>query len=502
MLKFLGARNLHFILLFQVLVVISVITDSDFFFHLAAGKYIVEHLTIPSVDVFSYTMSGHPWVVHEWLFEVLVYLLDAGFGRFGITVLTSAIATITIVVAVRTCRINNFPLELVVTIAVAILVYAFFMPRPHIFTFLFLSLFLLGLFRMKNAGDISVIRWAPLMMLVWVNMHGGFILGIALLAFFLACEFGYAAYRGVLQEKRRYLIRLGVIFFLTIAASAVNPYFFDHLLFPFHLMSQGSVQSINEWKSPDFSVAILRLYLVFYVLFFLVYFFSPGKPDLSDVAIPLVFVAASFTALRHLPLAVIALTPFLVQQLITLKVPDVVGAAVRSGSSKSAELGNAEYVLNFLILSIVTAVLVMNYQTWHKQDEIKLNGHLPVSASDFVIREGISGNMFNPYQSGGYLIYRLFPQRKVFIDIRADLYSDDIMSDYMVIDGAKSGWEALLQKYAVNYVICKDSSPLRQAIEKSKEYVGVYDDKAFAVFVRNTAINRDLIEKHRMASSM
>ena len=496
--KLLETRNLYYLLLFPLLTFYTVISDSDYFFHLAAGEYILSHLSLPHVDPFSYTMAGQPWVMHEWLFEVIIYRVHETLGTLGVAAFTSAMASTTIFILVRSCRTRHLAAELVAALVITILVFAFFVPRPHIFSYLFLALFIHGIVRLQHDGYPSTLKWFPAIMIIWVNTHGGYIVGIVTLTLALGSELILRLQHGTRHSEDTRLKAIAFTLLTTTLASTINPYFITHLLFPFQLMGQEAVLTVYEWNRPDFNRPVLQLYLLFYLIFAVTCIATATRPRPADLITPFAFIALGLSAVRHLPLAVIAVAPYLLQRLSplpdsnppdTTRVPD----GGQPGLSPLVERG-----LNALVIGTTLFVLTSHYSARHQDDAQALNRHLPVRASDFIVEAGLRGNMFNPYQSGGYLIYKLYPAHKVFIDIRADMYGEAIMRDYLTIRNAEAGWERLLEGYAVNYILCKGDEPLRGALEEANDFILIYDDHDFSVFIRNTEANRDVTERYRI----
>ena len=106
--------------------------------------------------------------------------------------------------------------------------------------------------------------------------------------------------------------------------------------------------------------------------------------------------------------------------------------------------------------------------------------------------------MFNTYHYGGYLIFRLAPQQRVFIDIRGDMYGREVMEDYLTISQAKTGWQARLDHYAIDYVVCEAKTPLLEAATSSGLFVSVYRDEESAVLVRNDGRYQALVASHQI----
>ncbi|HET6220743.1 MAG TPA: hypothetical protein VFE11_01205, partial [Dongiaceae bacterium] len=108
-----------------------------------------------------------------------------------------------------------------------------------------------------------------------------------------------------------------------------------------------------------------------------------------------------------------------------------------------------------------------------------------VGAVQFILDNGITGRMFNSYGFGGYLIHRLYPQQRVFIDGRADMYGDAFVNEYINISEGQPRWAQLFDKYQIDYVVCTPNAPIRQLLLTRGDFRLVFQDEASSVLVKN-----------------
>ena len=181
-------KKIAFILAFAAHAVFFVLMDPDYYLHLMAGKYIVEHLSLPTGDVFSYTMVGQPWHLHEWLFEVLIYCIYILSGETGVVVWTSGLGVLAFYIAFNAGNPNNKGNYRAILFALLLFVFyqVFIKPRPQVITFLCYAIFLFVLFDFKYRNTLRFSFVLPPLMVVWTNVHGAYLLGIALLFLFTA----------------------------------------------------------------------------------------------------------------------------------------------------------------------------------------------------------------------------------------------------------------------------------------------------------------------------
>ncbi|SFH93172.1 hypothetical protein SAMN04515618_10610 [Collimonas sp. OK307] len=501
----LNKTRLSFIAAFLFLLFIQPLIDPDYFWHLKTGEYIFSHHALPAGDIFSFTRFGQPWVLHEWLFEVVLYGMFAWLGPLGVKLLTITFAMSALgLVFVLTRRIGQSPTVAFVLMLVAIVPFAgSISPRPQLITYAFFAIFLFVLLSHKyyNAGRSLLLL--PLLMVIWVNAHGGYVIGIALIGLFTVCEWiGY--WTGVREsQKKQRLVWLTQITCATALASLVNPEFLARWLYPFQVLGMAANERIQEWQSPNFRDFGPKAYLTLVLIFILSYIFASRKPDTTEVVIPIFFLVTGFLAIRHIPVAVLTVIPFIALALSRGTVAAISASWHRSGLARwyfkwlgnSSEIGQREFALNWIVLVIFIISLMAYAPTFHAGDKEKTDDLLPVNAASFVAASGITGNMFNSYGNGGYLIYRLSPALKVFIDGRADVYGDKFFLDFLDIYEGKANWKEKFDRLSIDFVIVGKDAPIRQLLLVDSSFKEVYVDRHYSVLLRNTSKFQALLSK-------
>lgn len=505
--KLLDMRRLAFVSMFMVLLATLQLTDFDYFWHLKTGEYISTHGALPNGDVFSFTHLGQPWVLHEWLFEVVLYGMFTWLGSLGVKLLTATLAMTALGITYALLRrlAVSPSIAFVLLLAVFIPFSPSISPRPQLVTCVFFASFLYVLLSFKYFQTTRYLFALPLLMVVWVNAHGGYVVGFALAGLFVACE--WANY-WILNDRnggqKQRLVRLTFAAIATVLASAINPEFLGHWLYPFQVMGMEATRSIQEWQSLDFHDWAGRGYLILVLAFFVSYTYTTRKPDFTELIVPTVFMAVGFVVIRHVPLSALTLVSFIAIALSRGSAAELSAFWQRTGLALFYErwvgggkqLGNGEYVLNWLLLLAIAIGLSIFYPILHANDEDKANASLPVKAAEFVANAGLTGHMFNSYHFGGYLIYRLYPAQRVFIDGRADMYGDAFINEYQEIIGLTSGWVKTFDKYQIDYVITGRNEPLRQLLQARGDFRLVYEDEHNSVLVRNAPRYADIIAKY------
>ncbi|MGE5522405.1 MAG: hypothetical protein ACM3SS_01730 [Rhodospirillaceae bacterium] len=464
--------------------------DPDLYWHLKTGEYIVANGALPHADVFSHTMLGADWVLHEWLSEVIFYAAYATAGFTGLNVLVAALYALTFCALYRVCgRTAGSEMQALI---VALLFFApligFTSPRPQLFTYLFFVLYVGVLVDYKYRATVRLGWVLPLVMIGWANLHGASIVGVALLALFVASEWVGIWLGGPVDPARRALLkRLTFWSALGAAATLCNPRFVEYWIYPFYVLNLDVAKGvINEWQSPNFHSLYYRYFLGAFLLFFAVQIYSRRKPELPELVLPLFFIVCGFTAVRHLPLACLAVAPFFALFVPHLPAMPRVAAILKKDTRRGRQLDPAIVnALNFALLICVGASIVY-IQTRRYTPETIVDTALPVKAASFVAEKGIKGRMFNEYGEGGYLIYRLYPEQRVFVDGRADLYGNAFLNDYFEIVNGRAGWKKKLDAHRIDYAILPKEVALRQLLLADGGYKLVYDDERHSVIVRNS----------------
>ncbi|WP_152604101.1 hypothetical protein [Methylotenera sp. G11] len=505
--KLLNLRGLVFISMYMLLVTLLPLTDFDYFWHLKTGEYIVKLGALPQGDIFSFTHFNQPWVLHEWLFEVALYGMFVWLGPFGVKLLTASLAMAALAITYLTLkRFSATP-----SIAFGLLLAACIpfglgiAPRPQLVTYVLFASFLYALLHYKYSQASRHLFILPLLMVIWVNAHGGYLAGILLFGLFAVCEWAnYLIFYTHDLKRQHQLCQLTIAAAATIAASAINPEFISHWLYPFQVAGMDVTRQISEWKSPGFQDWGTRSYLLIVLAFFISYTYMPRKPDLTELAIPTFFMLLGFIAIRHVPLATLTLMPFIAIASARINPEGACAAWHQSrllqcykkwiGSGK--QINHREHWLNWLSLLVIALGLTAYYPVYNARIENQINAILPVKATDFIKSTGISGHMFNSYNFGGYLIYRLCPEQKVFIDGRADMYGDDFVNEYVKIAKVQPGWEQAFDKYDIDYVITGLNEPLSQLLRVRGDFRLVYADSHHSVLVRNVPRYADIIAKY------
>jgi hypothetical protein len=457
------------------------VRDPDFWWHLRTGEYIVENHTIPKNDPsFSFTTAGKRWITHEWLSEVLLWGAYRVAGLPGLSLLFAGL--ITLAYALVFARSPGQPYNAgFATLLAALTALPILNVRPQVFTLVLLSLLIFLLERYFLKPSLLVLISLPAIMLLWVNLHGGFLLGLVVIGVYLIGKSIELLTRPVTEAEPaatfvlRDLLRLAGAFGLCIVAAGANPNGYRILAYPLGTLTSPAMQRlIGEWFSPNFHeldwipLAILLLGILAIGLY------ARKREKVTTIGLVTLSAYAALRSVRNVPLFAIVAAPVLASQLSAV-VPLRPAAQVTSGRSRLLPP-----VLLAAIIIVATSIIWLRLEGQGATERQSL----PVGAVDWIEVHQPPGNLFNTYHWGGYLIWRLSPDYPVFIDGRADLHGDQMLTEYVNIYNTDSGWEQALSDYGVNLVLVEPTSLIAQGLEDSAEWEKVYADNVSVLLER------------------
>ncbi|HTX92413.1 MAG TPA: hypothetical protein VMC09_14475 [Anaerolineales bacterium] len=477
-------RQLFVFLLFIgiFLMTLRPIADPDFWWHLRTGELIVQTRAIPHIDPFSFTKTGTPWVAHEWLTELIIYgLYRLGGYALLILVFSIVITGAFLLTYLRTPSPARPYIAGFCLLLGALSTAPTWGVRPQMLSLLITSIFLYFLDVYIKQQKIKTLIWLPLITVVWVNLHAGYLLGLAVVAIYIA---GWAIdilrtliveKRGPYKQELYPILNLCAALALCIPAALANPNGYRILLYPFETLTSPSMaQFIQEWFSPDFHQIIWQPLAV--LILALIGAGMLGRKSLSPTKILLV-VAFGYLALRsmrNVPLFAIVAAPVLAEQIDSL-------------IHLSAGTGELPRPIRWFAGALLVLVLMITglrfIQVARQQIKTEADAY-PKQAVDWIAQNKPAGNLYDTYAWGGYLIWRLYPDYRVFIDGRADVYGDKFIYDYINIYRGQPGWDASLAAAEVNLVLIEPDSGLANAIEQSSGWRIAYQDKLSIVFER------------------
>jgi hypothetical protein len=477
------------------------VMDQDFWWHLKTGELMLQQKALLAIDPFNYTgdviIKGRESVILNgyWLWQLSAALLFAVWGFNGIIVLKLATATLIAWTLHQQMQRQGLPEAvriLLVTVGTVIIVTVYNLERPQVFSILFLTL-LIGLISDIRRGDRPSLMLWP-MMVLWANIHGGFVVGDILL--------GLTALGFMIQYRhdRKTLIRLVSWSLAGILASFVNPNGWNAFIEAFSFMDNSfGTAVVSEYRSSwalycDTSkIAAISLWAI--SLLHVTSLLLVSRRYWPEIFISLFIIAFGLKYIRNTGFIAVSLLP-------------VTGYYIAQALN-SWKKSPPKYIL--LIICIASTALLSSMVLKEWRIKTASTGPIfytfPVEMANFLKVTGLSGNLFNDYGTGGYLDWALYPQWKTFIDGRE--LDTKVSKHYLKIALAsmefaegKPLYELLLDRYQIDVIAMRTSvssgnlQPLLRVLLPNPDWTPVFQDWLSFVLVRNTPNNSAPIKQH------
>jgi hypothetical protein len=502
--------------------------DYDFWWHIATGKYIVTSGVLPANDPFSFTTilaeNKNPFPEWEnfvlkqyWFGQVILFSIFDYFGAQGIVVFRSLMLLTTL--AVVYLILKRWSVSLPVSFIFIFTIFTASLKntgeRPVLFTILFtaLTFFLLEDFSKNKKKHILLL--APLMLL-WSNVHGGYIIGVMVIIAFMAGE-GIDIFLKKTAYTKKEIYLLYSALSLSILVSCINPTGWQAILIAANIPFKYKAihDNIQEYFSP-FYLYKHKIYPVDYEYIFLVLLFPVivllrnKKMRLSHLMILTVFFLMSLSAKR------MVIYYAILGSLIMARETDLLITGLRVRHLPEVRYKKLATVL--VVACFASAVFYFSGNMYKTGFMVSNSISAPVGAADFIEDNKLSGNMFNDFAYGGYFAWRFYPGQKTFIDTRGlninvrQEYgwirsAEEIdMSDDNDVITRRQLWELLLNHYKINFVLLTVVNPFYQMhplilkLAESDQWVPVYSDNRDVIFVRDDIGNKQIIEKYRLSA--
>jgi len=497
------------------------ISDLDLWLHMRMGWWISHHGIVPNYDILSCTINGKPWVNHEWLFQVLVYQVQNAFGYNGLITMQSLVIALTFLVLLVLGYSRERLWLTVLTLLMVLMVYQNrFTIRPDIFSLLFftLDIYILSLHLNK--------RWAlaalVVLQVLWSNMHGFFFFGPLLVGVGIFSEF--IKRRLPLPYEWNTVGRLDdaeygtllKIFPILILASCINPLTFKGAWYPvsvfFSLAGDNKIffDHILELQHPITMATIFddnyKYYKMLIVLSSISFVFNRRKIDISSLLIWAIFLGFSLAAIRNLIYFAVAAYMVIMVNVISTSWKNLV--PLKFSSFKFKYLTVIIVILILMNWMLTFGLQIVNngyfdFDTYKRKSEffgVTKRGY-SYKGVDFLLREKIKGNFFNDFNSGAYLVGRVYPNIKVFIDGRTEEYGAKFFDSYLKI--WQHGDAHLFAEYErkdnitgafLNNARQDVPSDVLKMFHSFKNWSIVYLDDDAVVFLKQTPANKPFID--------
>ena len=490
----------------------GVLYDSDTGWHIRNGEHILQTGSWPHSDYFSYTNYGKPWFAWEWLADVTMATIHKYAGLNGVAIwadLTFAL-TFTLLFWWTARRGGNVLVCLLFSCLAGFAGSVHRLARPHLFTMLLVLTWYVLLEHVQSQGMMTSrirrkVSWAfPTIILVWTNLHGGFVVGLILLFIFafgnylttLTCN------NPEIRVKSKSLSwHFTKMALLCLAVTLINPYGY-HVhkhIFDSYLHSQYLVDRITEFASPNFHTTVVIFFELIVLSSIVILGVSYKRLNFIEVGLILFWTHMALFSVRHVPLYTLIIVPVLVSHFTEyLKTVETspgcspwVGKNAGGFNRYSGNiLGFERQFKGYFYPALASAVMigialnqgyVMGCKVLNAGFDSK---QFPVKAGDFIERQSFGKNFVTTDSWGGYMIYRFHPRLKVFFDGRSDMYGAEFVREYESLINLEYSWKSVLDRYKIAWVLLPVNYGLASALKELPGWESVYDDHFAIIFVK------------------
>jgi len=468
----LETRRLFVIVLLLGIFVLAVrnVTDPDVWWHLRTGELMFANHQVFHADPYSFTKAGQPWVDHEWLSQLLIFGLYQVSSWTGLILGFAVFITVTFFLVFLRCTGQPY-IAGAMTAWAAVASVPSWGVRPQMCTLLLASLSLLVL--EGSAKKASRLWWMPLLLLFWVNLHAGFAVGIALMGIFLIGDALDQAFGFEMPGLGRFR-RLSLALVSCVAVVPLNPFGLAMYRYPLETIhSRAMLAYIGEWASPDFHQGRYAAFLLMMLATMALAAISPLRLRPSQLLLLAGMSYAALRSVRHIPLFVLVAAPIL---------SELLSAALESWRKagrfgKSQPLTRWKLLVNALILAAFLVFWGVRIRVVLQEQPESEAKQFPARAVAFLKAHQLPQPVMNHYNWGGYFIWKLFPDYRVYIDGRADLYGDAFMEEFASAYFVKGeNWRAPFVRWHIETVVLPPEAPLINALRLQPGWKEVFVD--------------------------
>jgi hypothetical protein len=475
----------------------TLLADGDTGWHIRTGEWILANGRVPNKDIFSFSKSGETWYAWEWLWDVCFAWLYHHGGLATVVTASLVIICLTFALLFRLVQrhCDNPFVAMAITFLACAVSALHWLARPHLITMLFTVILLYVLARARE-GQTRLLLVLPIFMVLWTNLHGGFLAALIILCAYSAGEAARALFVPA-SEERNAAWKRARQFGLTTAACAiatlVNPYTFhlhthiyQFFAEPYHVQNIAEYQSISFHAAPAVYLEVMLLVGALSAAWFV------KRRDFVPIVLIGGWAHLALFSARNLPIFALVTAPFAAQALneILKRVEQARIApwfqrfirSLRDTGSEFAELDQAwrTHVASAAVVVLI-ALLIASPNAEGKW-KAEYDPQKYPSKAISLLRANPSWRVFADDEWGDYLLYQLYPTNKVFVDGRDDFYGQDFEQKYLDVVNVKYDWEQYLRGYKIDAIVLPTRSALASAIKESSHWRPIYDDTVAIVF--------------------
>lgn len=454
--------------------------DGDLPRHLLTGRYIIETKNIPTVELFAYPYEGRPYVSHEWLADVIFYLIQRFLGLAGLVILSAALlaSTFTCLYSYISSRLDIRLPVLALFLWGAAVTSLNWVTRPHLISMFLLAIWLIWTDRLARGEKIPL--WAFFVtMVIWSNLHGEFIAGmLVILAYTVGWTMEFLFNRANTDPQTG--ARLWQTFLAAAVASLLNPGTYHPYVTIVGFVNNPYLMSrMTESNPPDFSRPEFLILLGMLAVSIILLAIHPNRLKTGQAFLLAGFSAMSLLAARNIHLYGVVAPFVLAETVHGLTIPK--GVRTIESILRNIE-GQAKSALWPIVTVILFGGLILGTQarSIYSFDP----SFFPTGAVDWLEEHPQEGRMFNDLNWGGYIAFHLWPEQKVFADSMADV-TGEMTLQYETVLTMSKGWENIFSKYQIRWVILPTNSELVRALGNDFAWETIYTDSTATILRHN-----------------
>jgi hypothetical protein len=478
---------------------IDFIEPYDFWWNLKSGEIMAQTGRFLATDVLVYTPVREPYANPQWGSQLLFYWLF-DLSPYVLLTLRPIIMTAVMGLLIWLCawRSGSLRAGAIAALLAFITGWTNHGMRPQLLAFIPFVLFMVLLER-KDAHP----RWLPLLvpiMMFWVNVHGSFFLGVAMLGIYAA---GTVIERASSAEGRAWLRSRAALwqagwFGAAAAASLANPYFVGIYNYFFAATSDPVARPLNtEWQAPTLYQGTGQLFYIQVAIFLTSLYFSRRRLRPIEILLVLAFGYLALTSLRNVLWWGWVTAPIMAANFAAwadLRRGARPAPVVEPGDDEGAPARSTDIpALNWILVIMLAAGALLFTPLWRTSNPLVPEASkgfvaedTPVDVAEYVRTARPPAPVFNYMEWGGYLEWALYPQYQMFVDGRFEAREVDVWNDYLAVWRARADWQDVLNRYGVNTLILNkaESLSLVRFVGESPAWNKAYEDSMGVVFVR------------------
>ena len=444
-------------------------------------------------DVLVWTPVREPYYNPQWGSQLLFYWLYAASPYLLLTLRALIIAaTVGMIMWLSAWRSRSLQAATLATVIAYLVSWTNYGMRPQLFAFLPF----IGFYFLLERKD-AYTKWLPLLvpiMLFWVNVHGSFFLGVAMLGIY---AFGTLLEKMGTPDGRKWLTSKAAFwqagwFAAAALTSLANPYFTQIYNYFFVATNDPIARSLNvEWQGPTLYEGTGMLFFTNVLIFAASLYASRRRLRPTEILLVLAFAYLSLTSLRNAMWWNWLVAPMTAVNLATW----AANRRQRQEESRKSEVGSRKELpaMNWLLAAIIVGGALAFTPMWREANPLvapaaraALSADTPVELAEWLKSNDVAAPLFNYMEWGGYLGNELYPRYQMFIDGRFEARQVPVWTDYLSVSRGRVDWQQTLDRYGVRTLVLsrafhKDLIPF---VTASNTWRTVYEDKTAIVFVR------------------